>query len=303
MAQGTLIKMARQLTNYCPSVPTLLAQQWIIDRYRTITENYLWSFKIGEGTFYTPAAYDDGTITMTNGSATVTGSGTTFTSGMIGRQLMVSGFVFTITAFSSATSITVDKNWYGNTASSLAYTILQAYITPSDSDFHSFISVIDPANGWRLRLWYNSTELDIIDARRSSVGTPILLASRAYNSSNVPKYELWPFSNDVKQFNYLYEKRITDLSAPTDAPPNIIRSDVLVKGALADLSRWPGSRENPNPMYDPYGSQYKNRESEFQQEVEKLLVSDQNIYMSDLSYHTSLPYAPLDSKFIQNHAF
>jgi len=302
MAQGTLQKMARQIQAYCPSVPYSLAQQWIIDRYRSVTENLLWSFKIGQGTFYTPEAYSTGTITVTNASTTITGSGTTFTSGMVGRQLLIGGFVFTITAYASATSITVDTTWYGDTASAQTYQILQAYITPTESDFLGYISVIDPANGWRIRTGYNSTELDMMDARRSSTGTPCLLAGRSYNSSDIARYELWPYSTSVKQFMYLYEKRMADLSTPSATPPAVMRSDILVKGALADLSRWPGTREEPNPFYDPYFNQYKTRDLEFRDEVNRILISDQNIYMTDLSYYTTLPYAPMDAKFQQSHA-
>lgn len=192
MAQGTLQTMARQLQAYCPSVPYTLAQQWVIDRYRQITENKLWSFKMGSGTFYTPASYAEGTITLTNNSTTVTGSGTTFTSAMVGRQLQVQGFVFTIATYTSATSITLDKKWYGATTADLAYVILQAYITPADTDFHAWISIIDPALGWRIYTNYTSSELDRIDPRRAATGTPTLLAARHYDSSNVPVYELWP---------------------------------------------------------------------------------------------------------------
>ena len=303
MAQGTLQKMARQIQAYCPSVPYSLAQQWIIDRYRSITETILWSFKIGQGSLYTPAAYSTGTITMTNGSAVVTGSGTTFTSAMVGRQLLVGGFVFTIASYSGATSITVDTTWRRDTTAGATYQILQAYITPAETDFLAYISVIDPANGWRIRTGYNSQELDSIDARRSSTGTPCLLAGRAYNSSDIAMYELWPYSTSANQYMYIYEKRIADLSTPTATPPAIIRSDILVKGALADLSRWPGTREEPNPFFDPYFNQFKVRDLEFREEVNKIMTADQNIYMTDLSYYTTLPYAPMDSRFTQSHAF
>lgn len=303
MAQGTLQKMARQLQAYCPSVPYTLAQQWVIDRYRSITENNLWSFKIGESTFYTPAAYSTGTVTMTNSSAAVTGSGTTFTSAMVGRQLVVAGFVFTISQYTSATAITIDKTWYGDTVAGSTFSIVQAYITPTPADFHSWISIIDPALGWRIRTGHTSFELDLIDARRSSTGTPTLLASRSYNSSNIATFELWPYSTSVKQYTYMYEKRLADLSASNDTPPAIIRSDILVKGALADLARWPGTKADPNPFYDTYFNQYKAREAEFQTELNKIMIADQNIYMTDLTRYTSVPYFPIDSNFMQSHAF
>ncbi len=302
MAQGTLQQMARQIQAYCGSVPYTLAQRWIIDRYRSITENILWSFKIAPGTFYTPAMYNTGNVIMTSGSATVTGVGTTWTASMTGMQFIIQGFVFTFT-YVSATSGTISDIWYGASTTGSVYQLIQAYITPTPTDFLAWISVIDPALGWRIRTGYTAFELDTIDPRRSATGTPTLLASRAYNSAVVPTYELWPYSTALKQYTYLYEKRVTDLVNPNDTPPAIIRSDILVKGALADLSRWPGTKEDPNPFFDPYFNQYKNRDAEFREQMETIYVSDQNIYQTDLDYYTSLPYAPISSAFMQNHTF
>src|SRR4029077_16658244 len=155
------------------------------------------------------------------------------------------------------------------TAAGQSYSIVQAYITPSPSDFHAFYSVLDPDNGWLLRLGFNSKELDRIDARRAATGVPRIVANNVYNSLNVGMYELWPHPNTQKQYPYTYERRIPDLINATDTPPNILRSDLLVKGALADLARWPGTIELKNPMYDPYFNQWKNREAEFETDLAK----------------------------------
>lgn len=60
----------------------------------------------------TIAAYDDtlaGTITITSGSATITGSGTSFTSDWVGQQIQVRGAAewYTVTAVGGTTSLTV----------------------------------------------------------------------------------------------------------------------------------------------------------------------------------------------------
>lgn len=294
--------MAREVRLYSGDLcDILMAKRWVRDRYRKVCEKNIWSFKLGRGAFSTPDIYSTGTITLTNGSAVVAGSSTVFTVGMIGRQLKVSGYVFTITAFTSTTSITIDQTWLGTTASALTYSIVQAYITPTPTDFHAFYSVIDPTRAWKLQLAMNSKDLDRIDARRSSAGTPRVLANGVYNSSNVPMFELWPNPTSANQYMYTYEKRVADL-ADTDTPPGIIRSDILVQGALADLSRWPGTPERKNPMCDPYFTQWRIREAEFKDEVEKAIVEDQSIMMNDLSMGHSLNFAPIDANFIQTHA-
>lgn len=72
--------------------------------------------------------YTTGTIsTLTNGQSTVTGSGTTFTSAMVGRFIKINndGQWYEIESYSSATSITLVKAYDGATISggSASYTI------------------------------------------------------------------------------------------------------------------------------------------------------------------------------------
>lgn len=68
--------------------------------------------------------YNVGTIAVTNGSATVTGTGTAWTSAMAGRLLFIPGeTVYYTISSASATSITLSENFAGSTASGLSYTI------------------------------------------------------------------------------------------------------------------------------------------------------------------------------------
>ena len=139
MAQASLQDMAREIQLYSGGVcPILLCERWIRDRYRKVCERNIWSFKLGRSTFVTTAIYSTGTITLTNGSALVTGSSTVFTAAMVGRQLKVNGYMFSISAFTSATSITVDQTWTAATASGQTYSIVRAYITPISTAFHTF---------------------------------------------------------------------------------------------------------------------------------------------------------------------
>lgn len=77
--------------------------------------------------FNTVAPYTTGTITCTNGSQTVTGSSTLWVTNSIkvGQRISLGGssLRYTITAINSETSLTVDYQYDGTTASSLSYTI------------------------------------------------------------------------------------------------------------------------------------------------------------------------------------
>lgn len=84
------------------------------------------------------ADYTTGTISLTNASATVTGSGTTFTAGMVGRYLMVArsvagdGYWYKVSAFSSTTSITLEQAYEGSSVSGVAYTLGEQFDLPED---------------------------------------------------------------------------------------------------------------------------------------------------------------------------
>ncbi len=307
MAQASLQEMAREVHLYSGEVaPILLCKRWVRDRYRKLCEKNIWSFKLQRSAFGTTNQYTTGNVSLTFNSNSVTGSGTAWLGlnpTAVGQQLKVNnGFVFTITAVNSDTSLTIDQTWLGDNVSASTYSILQAYITPTPSDFHAFFSVVDPTNSWRLHLAYNVKDLDRIDARRAATGIAYILANGVYNASQVPAFELWPHTSSRKMYMYTYERRVPDL-ADTDTPPPIVRSDILIKGALADLTRWPGTPERRNPMYDPYFTHFKAREAEWEEELQKAIVEDQSIMQNDLSTGSQLRYYPIDANFMRSHSF
>lgn len=76
--------------------------------------------------------YTTGTVTVTNGDETVTGSGTTFTSAMVGRYLATTNDKnwYRIESYTSATSIELNKKFEGTTAATQTYRIIDAMPVP-----------------------------------------------------------------------------------------------------------------------------------------------------------------------------
>lgn len=68
--------------------------------------------------------YTAGTITLTNGSATVTGAGTGFSSGAVGMYLFAGGGVYLVSGYTDSTTITISTTYKGKTIASLPYHIL-----------------------------------------------------------------------------------------------------------------------------------------------------------------------------------
>lgn len=68
-------------------------------------------------------AYTTGTASVTNGSATVTGSGTTFAATHAGHSIKIGGEVYIVDSVASATSLTLTELYRGATATGLSYSI------------------------------------------------------------------------------------------------------------------------------------------------------------------------------------
>lgn len=88
--------------------------------------------------------YRTGTVTVTNGSAAVVGSGTTFVAGDVGKAFRIDGDTGTtsfyrISAFTDATHVTLSGNYAGTTGGSKGYTIFRSW-TDQYKDFGTSIT-------------------------------------------------------------------------------------------------------------------------------------------------------------------
>lgn len=287
---------------YAPECPPVLAQEFVNTSYARIIRAGNWSAVRGEGEFVIPATYSTGTANVTQSSTGVTGTGTTWTSAMIGRQFFTvgTGPFYTITDVPTSTSLTLDRVYGEATANLQVYDILLVLIT-LPTDFLKFQSVMDRANNWRLHTGFRQEQLDTWDSKRSVNGTPTILATAPYTSAGVPRAEIWPRVTSGKTYSYRYERKPVDLSAATDTTIYPISSDVIRLGSLVELAKWPGLAGAPNPYFNL--DLHKINEMEFQVEVQRLLLDDQKILQTAVTYEgwESVPYAPIDANYIQTH--
>lgn len=298
--------MYRELRLWVPELPIYLAKKLIRDRYRRIAEKRGWSALRAEGELLINAAVVAGTVTVTRGATTVVGVGTTWGATDVGRQFLVGGRapIYTVLSVESATGLTLDRVYGGESGAGKAYRILDAYVTPP-SDFKRFIVVYDPQLNWRLRHWITQEELAQWDPARSYAGTPWALADRKYSSAGRPQYELWPYSVTAKNLPFYYIKQIPDLVLDTDEPFYPLRGHEIVAGAKADLCRWPGTAEQPNPLFAKAIELSRSFESIYNDAVDDVEREDESIFMTwlqEASWATA-PAAPLDARFLQSHAF
>lgn len=302
----TYLSMYAALRLQCPDLPIFLAQQFIRDRYRRIAERRNWSGLRGEGEFLLNNANIQGSVNATRNSATIVGVGTAFASTDVGRQFMAGNRapVYTVlTVDPIGQTLTIDRVFGGDSVTNSPYFILDAYQT-APADFKSFLVIYDPKQNWRLRHWVTQDDIARLDPARTSVGTPWAFIDRRFTTAGLVQFEVWPYSQSQRNYPFYYFKQVPDLVNDTDTPFWPIRGDVIVKGALADVARWPGTVQRPNPMYNAYLSLAKSYEAEFEDLLVEVERQDENIYLSWLSdaQWNSWPYAPFDSRFMQNHA-
>ena len=302
----TFITMYRQLREYVPELPIFLAKKLINDRYRRALDARPWSGLRGEGMLVIPNSYSVGTVTVPQGGTTVTGVGTSWNISMIGMQMKVAnqGPIITIADVTDATHLTLSQEYplsnYGSVAS--GYTILQNFVT-MPADFKYFMVIYDPYRQWRLFFNMTQQDMSLWDPGRTNQGDPWVLADLKFNNAGRAQYELWPGPTSARGYNYYYQKQGADLVNDDDRPIFPFRGSELVRGALADLSVYPGTSTTPNPLFGKMDVMLAN-DNAYLDQINQIEREDEAMYMNWLQQagFNAMPYAPLDAKFIQNHA-
>jgi len=236
-----------------------LIKSYINDRYKAVIMKFAWPFVYTKTTLLTTAKYSTGTVT-TNGTTTITGSGMTFTSAMVGRKFKVTGFeeVYTISTYVSATQITLDNAFNGSDSTTNTYEIFQDLISlPSDC---ALIVALRQARTPIELTPVGIRELFDYDPIPTLTNTdPVRYAYyKLAATTNYQQIMLHPPPYRQIVLDLEYKKVITELSATTDEPliPEQYR-DILKFGAMSDV--YLGKRDDTkDTRYLVYESKYNN---------------------------------------------
>ena len=158
-----------------PAAGPDLSQDLIRDAFNQLAERRQWTWLMKTNSFYGPVYTALGTVSVTDGSAIVTGAGTSFTQNMIGKQIRIGAAAgssyptYTVIQVPSTLSVVLDRPWSGASLVSQSYTIFQCYFQVP-ADFQSFYSVVNPTGNYRLNHNATQAELDSYDPQRSQSG-------------------------------------------------------------------------------------------------------------------------------------
>lgn len=113
--------------------------------YSSILRERRWQGLLQARTLVTAAPYTTGTIDLTQASTSVTGTGTAFSSSMVGRWLQVAGSneLYSVASVESGTALTLDRVFAETTAAAAGFSIWQDTYT-LDDEIREVLSVEFP---------------------------------------------------------------------------------------------------------------------------------------------------------------
>jgi len=191
-------------------------QRWLNIVQQDIVSRWPWEFARGREVIQTVIDKSAGTVAIPNGGTTVTGTGTAFAAGDVGKFIQINGANdwYKVTAFTSSTSITIEAPYTQTTATAAGYLLRQMFYSLSSSAD----SILDIRN-WNTPLKIYQTDprlLDTIVPNPQSTNSPSAFITYGYDSSGNIQISPYPFPNDVRNFEIRTWKRATDMSADTD---------------------------------------------------------------------------------------
>lgn len=216
-----------------------LAMSFINQRHSEFLDRHDWSRRKQEIVVNSSADKTDGTIAATQGSATITGTSTTFAAADVGKSIRIGDDdypIYNIKAVGGLLSLTLgDLNgttvtWPGDSVSGATYTIFQQWYQLG-TNVEDIVSVKH-----QTRLREVSTEwLDWKDPSRNTTGDDPTHFARGprerTGTSDIVRIELWPRPSSPISVNVAVKLGHTDL-APSKNP--IVPSDVLCWYAAED---------------------------------------------------------------------
>jgi hypothetical protein len=315
--------MWNELVGQIPGLSPLLAQKFINRAYEAIRESRHWSFQMAEGILFAPNVISTGSVSVTQFSATFTMNAAAITAlnllanpVITKRQLRISGGpIYSIATYTDATGVgTFDRLYRETTNAAAEYDISRIYYgTPLNgagtevTDFLRYRSIVNFNSSYRLHLNWTKEQLDMFDPQRTSSGDPYVLASHKADSSNQPVWELWPSPQSELTFLCSYQRRGVDFTvAGNESAPSAIGEDLIIEKALELGCDW--ANKNQGRLKELKGTNWLLASAKHNRNFKEALIVkekqdeetfNQNYLVDDFKY----PYFPIDSNYIQAHAF
>ena len=262
-SQGIAVdSIISRLARECGDKPPdgYLSLKWLEDRYRQVWSASDWPFTLKTGVFQTVARITAGTVTVTNGSTTVTETTTNengWSSAIEGRYFRALGdkAFYPISTFTNGTpdSLTLERAYEGTTGTDKSYSIFQ-HIYSLGSDVGRIDGISDLNQGRFLRE-ISSDHLDETFPNRTTYGESELWANAGRDANDIYRVELYYIPSSVRGFQYRYKQEAPYLTSGADKTVPHIFESLLRHGWKADYWRWRGSMDDATGQEQAWSGQ------------------------------------------------
>lgn len=217
------------------------------DVYQRFLGAYTWSRLVKNSTLQTTAIYNTGTVAVSNGGTTLTGTDTVWTAAMTGRMIRIGGrneaYVFTRV---TDTTATIERAYEGDDETAAPYTIFQTvYALPTDADLIESIRV----PGANDDLDQKSAEyLDQLAAARWTIGRPelyTLAPDVTVGGVQCRAIELYPVPEFSEGLTIRYQQFVALFTSTSDTFLPWVSIECIIAGCEAELYAVKGNL----PMY------------------------------------------------------
>jgi hypothetical protein len=221
-----------ELRQQFPSIHIDLLSSWIQQAYESILDSRPWEALRAFGVLTTVAPYSTGTASFTNGSQTVTGAGTAWTSAMDGRKIRLAGLeeTYTIMTVDSATQASIDRPYSGDSLAGAAYEILQDEYT-LDAGVKTVLTLSPP---------YMDPQAPSTaprDMSRCIVSVPSMWwpIEDQQGTPTVRRVQLWPVPDAAYSIQYEYAVAVTgfDGSNTHESPMAFVHTAAITEAVRA----------------------------------------------------------------------
>lgn len=243
-------QMLREVTQYHSGLDAENAGRMINNRYRQVVDRRSWYGLKVRGQAYTAAITNTGTCTVTQGSKTVQGQGTSWTPAIIGfqfRQTFTQPFQTIVSVDQAAQTLALDTPYPGPSFGPAGYYIVEAYLT-FGANIKRFSWAVNQLFGWPMDVNIPVEVINAKDTWRMNYGWGTTFATRPPTPDGQFQIEVWPTPYPAQTFPFEAWTQPPNLDLDSDAPVAWVRSDLIVTGAIADALLW---RPKTNQYYDP----------------------------------------------------
>lgn len=224
------------------SVQETTVERWINDTLDEVNGLSDWYWLYDHEFVQTVVDKTAGTVSIAAGGTTVTGVGTAFAAGDVGKFIRVSSSDdwYEIIAVASTLSCTISPAYVGTSALSAGTYKIRKMFYSCSSDVELILTAKQAITPAKLTVIHSKT-MDDYEPDVTDTGKPTVLYTRGFDSSGNVRFSLFPTPNSVLNIQFWFKKRASDLSGDTDKSdlPEKWNNTVLVEGAI-----WRGHRYN-----------------------------------------------------------